>query len=394
MQTSSQCHDVVFTFGLETFDDVHRREFCRPADQAVLALASDDRVGQLLVADPWRSYPVSAARRRSFRLVEQTSVDGRSVVRVRPHRVRRADPTHPSAVARTYRSYGRSLGKALERARRDSHDRRRSAALVTCHPFVAAYCDADWIDNLVYFGRDDWATGESVRPWWPAYVDAYRRIDERADAIFVVSEELATRVSPRAQIVPNGVNPMVWRPRHPIPSRIGALPRPRAVYTGTIDGRLEPRLVELTAEAVGSLIMIGHHGDPSVIRWLSSIRNVHLFESVGQEELAATVQACDVGIIPHRNQADIRAMSPLKLYEFLAAGLPVVAVDLPPIRGVDDDRVNLCLPEQWPHALSGTLRMERASEAARLRFIDEAAWSRRMEPLVDAAVRPRPAADP
>ena len=148
-----------------------------------------------------------------------------------------------------------------------------------------------------YFGQDDWATGEAVSPWWDAYLDAYARIDQRGAAIFVVSKELADRMSSRATVVPNGVNPEIWPPHHTWPARIDKLPRPRAIYSGTINDRLEISLVERTAEAVGSLIMIGHFGDESVVRWLRGIENVHVFGTVGQIELAATVQACDLGVI-------------------------------------------------------------------------------------------------
>ena len=169
------------------------------------------------------------------------------------------------------------------------------------------------------------------------------------------------------------------------PPRIEELPRPRAIYTGTIDDRLEANLVERTAGAVGSLIMIGGV-DPSVLRWLRSIHNVHVFEAVGQLELAATVQACDIGVIPHRDQAGIRAMSPLKLYEYLAAGLPVLSVDFPPIRGVDDERVCICPPKEWTTGISHALGTGKADEGRRLRFIESASWERRMRPVVDAAV--------
>jgi glycosyltransferase involved in cell wall biosynthesis len=203
----------------------------------------------------------------------------------------------------------------------------------------------------------------------------------------VVSEELAKRVSPRAKVVPNGVNPDVWVPRQAAPPRIDRQPRPRAIYTGTIDDRLAKELVELTAPAVGSLIMMGRQPDPSISQWLRSLDNVHVFEGVGQAELAATVQACDLGVIPHRDQAGIRAMSPLKLYEYLAAGLPVLAVDLPPMHGVADDRVRISRPEDWARALREALALTRAAEDVRLSFIDAASWTRRMQPVIDAAVR-------
>ncbi|HEV2779867.1 MAG TPA: glycosyltransferase [Actinophytocola sp.] len=377
--------DVVFTFSVEMFEDAVNREFCRPPDQTLLALARDERVGRLLVADSWRSYLASAARRRPIRLTEPLTVAGRDAVRVRPHRVRTVEATELATVERSYRAYGALLGRALARARGERRPRPESAALVTYHPFVAAFCDAPWIGPIVYFGQDDWATGEGVRPWWDLYREAYQRIDERKAAIFAVSDELAARISPRVTVVPNGVDPDVWRPRHPAPARIAALPGPRAIYTGTVDDRLERRLVEATAAAVGSVIMMGHPGDPDTIRWLRSLDNVHVFGSVGQAELAATVRACDVGLIPHRDQAGIRAMSPLKLYEYLAAGLPVVSVDTPPVHGVDDDRVVIVPRDDWAAGLAMAIALGRATEERRLRFLEEVSWQRRMRPVVDAA---------
>ena len=168
--------------------------------------------------------------------------------------------------------------------------------------------------------------------------------------------------------------------------RIEQLARPRAIYTGTIDDRLDVELVERTAEAVGSLIFIGQWGHAWVIDWLRSLENVHLFEGVGQAELAATVQACDVGVLPHRDQDCIRAMSPLKLYEYLAAGLPVVSVDFPPIHGVDDERVLHLLARGWIEGVARAWVWARPTKHGGCAFIESASWERRMQPVVDAAV--------
>ena len=140
--------------------------------------------------------------------------------------------------------------------------------------------------KVVFVAQDDWATGEGVRPWWPLYREAYRRIGEREADIFAVSEELASRISPRVTVAPNGVSPAIWRARYPVPARIAALPRPRAIYTGTLDDRLERRLVEETVQAVGTLIMIGQVGHRQTVDWLRSLDGVHVFDTVGQTELA------------------------------------------------------------------------------------------------------------
>src|SRR5215212_9017553 len=106
-------NDVVFTFSVEMLEDAIEREFCRPPDQTLLALASDHRVGRLFVADAWRSLPVSVARRRPVRLREQISIAGRAATRLRPQRMRIADSTRLNSVERAYRRYGRVLNRAL-----------------------------------------------------------------------------------------------------------------------------------------------------------------------------------------------------------------------------------------------------------------------------------------
>ena len=123
--------------------------------------------------------------------------------------------------------------------------------------------------------------------------------------------ESVARVSPRAAVFPSGVIADAWRPRHTAPPRIEELPKPRAIYTGTIDDRLEASLVERTAGAVGSLIMIGGVGEPAVLRWLRSIDHVHVVQAVGRLELASTVQACDIFcVIPHRITLERPPFSP------------------------------------------------------------------------------------
>ena len=378
--------DIVFSFGFEMYDDALRREFCHPADQTVLALAADERVGHLVVADAYRSYVLSAARRRPLKLVEDIAIGGRPATRARPYRLRKDDSTDSGTVERAYQRYGELLGQALAHARGEQEPKPESATLVTYQPFAAAFCNAPWINRVVYLGSDDWATGEGTVSHWDVYKESYRRMEDRRATMFGVSAELAGRLSPRAEVVPNGVIAGVWQPQHPAPPRIAELPGPRAIYTGSIGDRLDRELVETTASMVGSLIFMGHFGDAATMEWLRATPNVHLFGPVGQRELAATVQACDVGVIPHRDQECIRAMSPIKLYEYLAAGIPTVTVDLPPVHGIDDERVLICRREEWAAGMSRALGMDRADEQRRLRFIDEVSWQSRLGKVVDAAV--------
>ncbi len=82
------------------------------------------------------------------------------------------------------------------------------------------------------------------------------------------------------------------------------------------------------------MVLVGALADPAHLEPLRALPNVHLRPPVPRAEIAALIAAADACLVPHvRTQADV-AMSPLKLYEYVAAGRPVAAVDLPPMRGI------------------------------------------------------------
>ena len=80
---------------------------------------------------------------------------------------------------------------------------------------------------------------------------------------------------------------------------------------------------------------------PRALRDVRQLANVTIAPTVGRDELTALVAAADVGLIPHVRGEQTMAMSPLKLFEYLAAGLPVASIDLPGIRPHSPARVAL-----------------------------------------------------
>jgi hypothetical protein len=90
--------------------------------------------------------------------------------------------------------------------------------------------------------------------------------------------------------------------------------------------------------------------------------------------------------VPHARDDLTAAMSPLKLYEYLAGGRPVAATDLPPMRHIDE-RVVLCGPEDdYVEAVRTALALGPADEQRRLDFVAGNAWSRRHGDIVDLAL--------
>jgi glycosyltransferase involved in cell wall biosynthesis len=97
----------------------------------------------------------------------------------------------------------------------------------------------------------------------------------------------------------------------------------------------------------------------------------------------------DVGLIPYRVSEETRHASPLKLYEYLAAGLPVVTADVPAVRPfaglveivADPHRGTGGLEETVAAIERGLAADSPAARAARRAAVREHSWDARVESL-------------
>jgi teichuronic acid biosynthesis glycosyltransferase TuaH len=367
--------DVVYVYLTETLADSCRREFCTTADQTLLALSrAEDRIGGIIVADAWRwAHGVAL---RSLRARGSGNVVGDRVTLVRPSRLRRRDPTTVSALQRSYRRYDRVLERHVRRSALDS------PAVITFNPFVAAFCPLRWASSVTYYAIDDCTAYPPAEPWWPAYRQAWAVLRERGTRIVCVSDELAARITAGgpAVVVPNGLNEAEWLRLPPAPSAFSGLARPIVTYAGTIDDRLDTGLIAKVVDdsAVGSVALIGPCEDSVLERKLRSIPKVTLCGLMARRDLTGALAASDVCVIPHVVGPLTSAMSPLKLYEYLAAGKPVATTDLQPVKGISD-RVISAHPEDFAAAVRAALDQPRQDESDRQEFLRSNSWRARHE---------------
>src|SRR5204863_10127389 len=96
---------------------------------------------------------------------------------------------------------------------------------------------------------------------------------------------------------------------------------PRLLYVGSLDDRLDIGLLDALASAMpnASIVLVGPLLDARHLAPLGRHANVALRPPVARKELAALVAAADACLIPHVRNPLTEGMSPLKLYEYLAA---------------------------------------------------------------------------
>ena len=126
-------------------------------------------------------------------------------------------------------------------------------------------------------------------------------------------------------------------------------------------------------------------GDPRTdVSALAAEPNVHLLGARPTSELPEVLRAADAGLIPYARNALTESVFPMKVYEYLAAGLPVVATPLPAL--ATSPR---CAPPPTPRASRACSTMsspptapERRAERSRAAAAHS--WERRLEEIAAA----------
>jgi glycosyltransferase involved in cell wall biosynthesis len=174
----------------------------------------------------------------------------------------------------------------------------------------------------------------------PDVVKAYDdELTRRADLVITTSENLRRArepLNPHTYTVLNAADVEIFNkaldPGLALPSDLAAIPAPRLAVVGMHDSRLDVDAIEAIAKADSSwqVLLIGpvKPGQVDEPR-LRRLPNVHLLGEKPRSELPAYLKASAVALIPYRSNELTRNIFPLKLYEYLAAGVPVVAGGLP-----------------------------------------------------------------
>ena len=383
--------DVVFTFSYITWQAAARRGWFGSEDRLARTLLTHPRVRRVLVCDLIRSLPLKLARDLAGALRpapaqrEDLFPAGERAQLVQPLRLlRRHDPTSMRGVQRVAAAYDSALARAASRMGM------RDPVVITAHPLLAGFAEFGWARAVTFYAIDDWSAYQPNRRWWPAYRESFAAVRVRRRRVVSVSGTLRERLAPTgpSAVVPNGLEPSEWIGDPTPPGWQRDMLRPLLLYVGSLDARLD--IVGLVAIArslpEATVVLAGPLLDADHLHPLRAEPNVEIRPALSRAGVSGLIRVADVGLIPHTRSALTEAMSPLKLYEYLAGGLPVVAADLPPLRGVDPRVLLVGGSGGYPAALRAALALGPAAEDERLTFVQTNSWAARHERLLELAL--------
>ena len=264
-------------------------------------------------------------------------------------------------------------------------------------PQAEALLDVLDPDPVVYHCVDDVAVQKGVDA--EGFRASEERFARRADLVLASAPALAERMrglSEHVLYAPNVADTGLFASAledGPLDAALDPLPRPRLVFQGAIvatklDLSLLAELARLRPE--WSIVLVGPRGagDPGGdLSVLDRAPNIHFAGPRDAAELPTVLRGADAGLIPYAINDLTRSVFPMKVYEYLAAGLPVFATPLPALEGVDgvervDGAAELAAAVERESRLDDPRRRRQRSEAAAAH-----SWEARIEEI-EAALRP------
>ncbi|MBX7054159.1 MAG: glycosyltransferase [Pyrinomonadaceae bacterium] len=197
--------------------------------------------------------------------------------------------------------------------------------------------------ELIYYCVDEYTafTGSA------ALKEIEEKLFRMSDLVIVSAEMLydsKKQFNENTHIIRHGTD---WRhfrtaldPALTIPDDVNGLPRPIIGFHGLLADWVDFELIKKVAERfkVGSVVLVGKISVDAEekIKVLDGIPNIHFLGRKPYEQLPAYCKAFDVALNPFTINELTLAANPLKVREYLAAGLPVVSTDIPEVRILED----------------------------------------------------------
>ncbi|QHS23491.1 glycosyltransferase family 1 protein [Virgibacillus sp. MSP4-1] len=209
-------------------------------------------------------------------------------------------------------------------------------------------------DKIIYdcsdFWGSPWERGGSLLHLKSGIIDKVIRssetkIIEESELIFASSAFLAKRISDikEATVIENGVEFEQFSSS--TDKKLCEIPSPKIGFIGGIKNKIDYNLLYRLSTSYPdySIVLIGPNStsgsSAKELESLKKLRNVYKIDGIDYSEVPSYMKSLDVGILPYKKIDYNQAVSPLKLFEYLATGIPVVGYGLPTTKKYSADGI-------------------------------------------------------
>jgi glycosyltransferase involved in cell wall biosynthesis len=240
---------------------------------------------------------------------------------------------------------------------------------------------------VIYHCVDEFSAFADTNPKHIAELE--EQLLRNADLVITSAERLRSKkalLNPHTVLVRHGVDfhhfVKACDPMVEVPADIARLPRPIIGFYGLVAEwvDLNAFLACAAAHPKGSVVIIGRVAPDVDDSPLRRVPNIHLLGHRPYEQLPGYCRGFDLAMMPFKLNELTLSANPLKVREYLAAGLPCVASDLPEVR-----KIGLCKlarsPEDFVRKVDECLQEGTGPRRERAQKMLHESWEARVEDI-------------
>jgi glycosyltransferase involved in cell wall biosynthesis len=250
-------------------------------------------------------------------------------------------------------------------------------------PQAEVLLDRFEFSQILYYTDDDYPAKAGIDA--ESFLAAERRFAPRADVILASAPELVTRM----RALNDNVFAQALEPGA-IDAELAALPGPRIVFIGAIlaakiDLELVIALARLRPQWSFAFVGPIGPGDPRTnVDSLRDVPNIQLLGHRPYEQLPDVLRGADATIVPYLLDGEMRSVFPMKTYEYLAAGRPVVSTPLETLEDVPEV-IKAATAEEFAARLQEAIEGDtEALRTERSRGAQSHSWESRLDQIAVA----------
>lgn len=173
----------------------------------------------------------------------------------------------------------------------------------------------------------------------------------------------------------------------PEPKAIAEIPKPRIGFFGAVSAfKLDVNLLEAITEQKPEwqFCLMGPTKPSETEKWarLKARKNVHFLGKIDYTDLPAHIQAMDVIMIPFAINTHTEHVFPIKFFEALATGKPVVSTPLPAYEHYGKHCRLALTAQEFIHEIQESLTPDKVQKEAQIAVAKKHDWNSRIDHIL------------
>ncbi|WP_232364242.1 glycosyltransferase [Desulforapulum autotrophicum] len=243
-------------------------------------------------------------------------------------------------------------------------------------------------EKVVYYCVDDHASFSGYNK--AQVLQDEKELCHKSDLVIttaMVLQEAKKDWNPNTILVPHGVDfdhfNRAVHETFSCPKELEFIPRPRLGFFGLIRDWVDVDLLWEVAQkrADWHFVLIGDADSSVELSKYRSTPNMHFLGRKKYQDLPAFCQHFDMGLIPFKVNELTHAVNPIKLREYLAAGLPVISTPMPEVKLYDKFIQIVETQEEFEKAVEKYLLESKEDRRLSIKAMSQETWPEKIKQI-------------